>query len=457
MKSVRYEGRDARRFLAALVMDPVVCARVSAIWNGDDLFSSKPENIIAGWCVKYMKKYGTSPGASIRGIYEDWAVGMDSKVVEQVEALLSALNDDWIRDKEHYRTDYVLDVGSELFTRVRVRKAIEESQADLEDRNDVGGAYNRISRVNRVDLKSNKYIRVGLDIDPWMQYVEDNERVRPYVRYQGDLGKFVGNEFCQDSFVVLMASSKRGKSFWLKDLAYRVVRSKYNLAYFDAGDMSRRQVMTRLGRRVLRRPREEGYVDYPIEYNDPTMPPVRERRWLKGVSGVESYREWNRLCRNQDLFRLMNYSARSLTTADLRGNIEDWAREGWMADVVIIDYADILAPPSGVEQTRDQINSNWIDLRKLSQDFHCCVVTATQADAGSYDGKQLKRKNFSDDRRKHDHVTAMLALTVSDDDKDNGITRVSFLDRREGAYSERKEVLVAGCLDIACPVIHSVM
>jgi hypothetical protein len=124
-------------------------------------------------------------------------------------------------------------------------------------------------------------------------------------------------------------------------------------------------------------------------------------------------------------------------------------------DAVVIDYADITAPYPGVKEGRDQINENWMHLRRISQDYHCLVLTATQADADSYSRRLMGRKNFSDDRRKHDHVTAMLGLNVTDEDKEVGITRVNFLDRREGGYTEKGQVWVAGCLAIGCPVLKS--
>jgi len=134
----------------------------------------------------------------------------------------------------------------------------------------------------------------------------------------------------------------------------------------------------------------------------------------------------------------------------------EWAREGWVADVVIVDYADILQPYPGVSDRRDQINENWKMLRRISQDYHCLVLTATQSDAGGYDTKLLRRSNFSEDRRKHDHVTAMLGLNSTVEEKRLGITRVNWLDRRDRDYVEDEQVYVAGCLGIGCPIILSV-
>jgi len=155
------------------------------------------------------------------------------------------------------------------------------------------------------------------------------------------------------------------------------------------------------------------------------------------------------------MFRLCCYSNNSLTVEKISSLLSEWSNDGWEPDAVVLDYADILAPPKGVKEKRDQINENWMHLRRVSQDFHCLVLTATQADAKSYGKRLLTKQNFSDDRRKHDHVTAMLALNALDEEKELGVMRINYLDRREAAYTESGEVWVAGCLDIGCPCMKS--
>ena len=176
---------------------------------------------------------------------------------------------------------------------------------------------------------------------------------------------------------------------------------------------------------------------------------------MKGVSSRECFQKWSKIQRKGDLFRLSCHSNSSLSLDYISSTVADMAREGWVADIVVIDYADILAPPKGIKDTRDQINENWKQMRRISQDFHCLVLTATQADADSYTRKVLGRRNFSDDRRKHDHVTAMLGLNVTDEDKEYGITRVNWLDRRDDEFTEGRQVYVAGCLSIGCPAMKS--
>ena len=147
-------------------------------------------------------------------------------------------------------------------------------------------------------------------------------------------------------------------------------------------------------------------------------------------------------------------SSGSLSVDRLRSLTDEQVREGWVPDVIVIDYADVLTLPQGFEK-RDGIDENWRSLRRLSQDLHCCVVVGTQGDAASYEANLIRAKNFSDARTKNDHVTAALGLNVVEEDKNQGVTRVNWLKRREAEFSESWQVSVAGCLDVGCPLILS--
>ena len=127
----------------------------------------------------------------------------------------------------------------------------------------------------------------------------------------------------------------------------------------------------------------------------------------------------------------------------------------WVPDVIVIDYADIVAPPRGVKEPRDQVNEIWKALRAMSQRQHCLVVTATQTNAASYEAKTLGRQHYANDKRKYAHVTALAGINVTAEEKEAGVARYNWIVLREGQYSSRKCVHVAGCLAIGQPSLVS--
>ena len=154
-------------------------------------------------------------------------------------------------------------------------------------------------------------------------------------------------------------------------------------------------------------------------------------------------------------FRLSTHPNGMLSALDIRSTLTEWARQGWVPDVVCIDYADLLAPMYGHMDSRDQINATWKMLRAISQIFHCLVCTATQADAQSYNGTTITRKNFSNDKRILAHATGIVGVNVADYEKKSGIRRYNWVVGREFGFSESKFVHIAGCLALANPCVRS--
>jgi hypothetical protein len=145
----------------------------------------------------------------------------------------------------------------------------------------------------------------------------------------------------------------------------------------------------------------------------------------------------------------------SINMEQIRSTCLSWSLTGWTPDLVVIDYADILAAISGGLDTRDQINETWKRMRRLSQDLHCCVVTATQADAQSYRQALLDMTNFSEDKRKFSHVTAMIGINQTGQEKEQQVQRLNYLVMRDSDFITEKAVFVGNCLRIANPAVVS--
>jgi hypothetical protein len=130
----------------------------------------------------------------------------------------------------------------------------------------------------------------------------------------------------------------------------------------------------------------------------------------------------------------------------IRADVKSWIKRGWTPDVVVIDYADILAMPSHVKDFRQQIDYNWKSMRALSQEFHVLALTATQTKAAGYTAAKLDMSHFSDDKRKVGQVTGMITLNQSDREAENDVMRLGWIALREGNKLRTSRLVhVAGC------------
>lgn len=155
-------------------------------------------------------------------------------------------------------------------------------------------------------------------------------------------------------------------------------------------------------------------------------------------------------------FKLSTHANGTLTVGMIETLLDTWDRqEGFVPDIIIIDYADLLV--SNKNEFRHQQDDIWKGLRRLSQERHSCVVTVTQADASSYDQDKLKLKNFSEDKRKYAHVTAMYALNQDKmgREKKLGIVRIGELVVREDDFDVSREVYLLQSLRTGQPFLAS--
>jgi hypothetical protein len=186
--------------------------------------------------------------------------------------------------------------------------------------------------------------------------------------------------------------------------------------------------------------------------------------WLKqvdvgeeGLTEIEAKRKLRKFFLSKPRkFRLSSYANGTLSVGVMKSKLAEWKKEGFVPGLIVVDYADIMVADAEVE-FRHQQNYIWKSLRGISQEEDVLLITATQADAASYESNRLGRKNFSEDKRKYAHVTAMYGLNGDKFDREKaiGILRINELVKREGDFSVRNEVVVLQNLKRGRPFLTS--
>jgi hypothetical protein len=470
LKVERYESTKERAVLVGMVTDAAVLGRIASRWKGD-LFLSPYANAVAGMCVEHFRAHGVPPGRGITSLFASWAEeGRSEDTVALVESFLTGLSDEYERS-DPPAAPHVLDMAGEHFNRVRLIRLREELDAHLQA-NNLEKAEQARAACDPVDLGPGSNFDLLGDRAAVEACFREADQIDLF-SYPEALGNFFRGTLQRDFLLAFFAPEKTGKSWWLMDLAYRALLGGNRVAYFDCGDMSEEQV----GRRFLSRvaehpyiPGEDGLWPYAAKVPNWIEPPGvgdecahvnHDDRVFDGpLSFKIAWRAARRLIRQQlgtsKNLRTSFHPNSTINVAGIREKLVAGKREGWIPDVVVIDYADILAnPPGRYENGRDAINATWKQLRALSQELHCLVVTATQADADSYDKKLLSRKNFSEDKRKFAHVNAMCGINVTAAEKEREVYRLNWVMRREGPFSWNKVVHAAGCLAVGNPAVKS--
>lgn len=465
---MRVERRDSsqeKNILTAMIVDRVVLGAIAPKWEkGEGLFKSKWCNLVAGWCVSYFLKYEKAPKRAIEGMFENWASeNQDDVSAKLIEKLLFGLSDSYVTLAKESNSAFIVDTASKYFNRVKKHRLAEAIQAHLDSGED-----------DKAEEEINKFTTVEIGMGAGVNVLHDQNAIReaftskqePLIVYPGALGKFFGGALERDGFIGFLGPEKRGKSWWLMDVAWRGMEQRRKVAYFEVGDMSQNQVIRRLMIRASRQPMKASSVKYPtaIEHDrekDTAEVTFKEKEYPKDLSwqrGWEACQEVinDKLKSTTPLLKLSCHPNSSLSVPGIVSILQLWQRqENWVPDVIVVDYADILAPIKGLLETREQINGTWKALRALSQSTHTLVVTATQANAASYAATTVDQSNFSEDKRKFAHVTGMVGLNVTKAEKELGVMRLNWVVLREGEFTTSKCVHVATCLPLGNPAVRS--
>lgn len=324
-------------------------------------------------------------------------------------------------------------------------------------------ALARLNTFRKVELGTGSYVDLLTDFSA----MEDVFMVaqEAIVEYPDALGEFFGTSLERDGFISFLGSEKKGKTWLMLDLAWRAMEQRRRVAFFEIGDLSQRQILNRFYVRAARHPMKAGDYLWPTKITrfEEGLPEVEWKK-LSFESGIDmqiakaACKETlkSKIRSKKSNLRISTHPNSSISVSGIRNVIDGWEREdGWVPDVIVVDYADILAPEAGYTESRDQINASWKAMRRMSQELHCLVVTATQANAQSYKVNTIDRSNFSEDKRKFAHVTGMIGINQDETEKENNIIRLNWVVLRESGFSTKKCVFAAQCLALASPLVRS--
>jgi hypothetical protein len=465
MQIERFNGAPERRILTGLIVDDEILGKVADKWTKEGLFASRWSNLVGSWCCSYYEKYGKAPRKAIEGLFESWTSKNNEKeTVELVESFLEGLSGEY--ETQESNTAYLVDLAGTHFNKVRLERFTENIRDELEA-GDVNKALQEALAFSHVEIGRTEGVDVLQDTAAIKRAFA--RKSEPIVKYPGALGNFFGSALERDGFIAFEGPEKRGKTGLLLDVAWRAMRQGRKVAFIEAGDMSEGQILLRFMVRACRRPLKATMPGHPVKFpmaldHAPDAPfatvVFEDLDFPTPLTWKHARRVCDKLITKQktdeSLLRLSCHPNSTLSASGVGSLIQTWERQGWgLPDIVCLDYADILAPPAGIRETRDQINMTWKQLRALSQSLHCLVVTATQSDTDSYDRETLTMKNFSEDKRKNSHVTGMVGINQTPGEKRLGLLRLNWLALREEEFSSQTCVHVASCLAIANPTIRS--
>ena len=445
MRITKSDQRIERHILIGLIVSDEFTREIISELDLN-FFQNKAVRTLVKWCIDYFHKYGEPPKKQIQVLYEDESDRLDEDVQEYLGELLQSLSEqyDLEADQIDFNAPFYLDRAIKYFKKRQLKELASKLEVAIEN-DKVDEAEILVHKFKPVERKTEE------DFDPFALKEDELEAAfqtlgEPLFALPGPLGKLMNLQFYRSSFIAFQGAEKVGKTWFLQELMFRALRARRRVAFFEAGDLTKEQRLARLYSRLAGKP----WVPIgDVEVVKVPAPEIVDEELMKfeikevdvpvltAQDVIQAQKKFAKLYRGK--LRFSVHANSTLTPKKIDNILEEWElREDWVPDVIIIDYADILASDQKYTDQRSQINQIWKDLRALSQKWQCSLITATQADAASYKRDTQSLSNFSEDKRKYAHVTAMFALNRTEDERRLGALRVTPLLLREGVVPKQQ-------------------
>jgi len=484
------DTESEKRVLTGAIVSTDFLKTVASLYN-PSYFVNDYARMVMQWCLDYFATYKKSPGKIIQDIFEVDQENIQFEDRDIIATLLLRIS----KQYEHgapFNTDYAVDQAIGYFKRRELHIISENINVHL-SRGDVAKAetsvikqVDRYSRLARVEAGwSNPFTPQNI----YSVFDDSDEAI---FTFPGALGDLVGG-FERDWFIGVMGPMKRGKTWWLQEIALQAVALGLRVVFISL-EMKHKNINKRIFLRIAASGLTDERTIYPYldckkNQDGSCLLPCRTN-FIKLLDGngllpdIGVVPEGYKLCEycRTDRARRKDYSEAVLHVGEKRNpvdyyNVLDMMKafvftygdhlrikaypkfsantaaierdlhlledqEGFIPDVIVIDYADILAPEDMKIRGREGIDDTWKTLGQMAAIRHCLVVTGTQSNRDSIEKLSVRQTHTSEDIRKIAHVDCMLTLNQVPWEKDRGIMRVGIAAHRHEDFSANRQVMV---------------
>jgi len=462
-----------------------------------EYFQSSYSRRIAQWILDYYEMYDEAPGRQIQDIYEKQKESLKEEEADLIAIVLKKLNDVYL-DGGKINDDFYLDEAARYFKSREIKLRSDEALRLIE-----------LGKIEEAESQLVTYKEVAKNQSTWVDpfasdYIEkimrEEEREEVFFKFPGQLGEMIG-PLERGYFMAIMGPYKRGKTWWLGETAYQALLQRLKVAYISL-EMKHKTMSVRIYKRILARAEESGVIVYPVfdcrlNQEGTCDSPNRKNKVTLSRNGVIpeyspnlSYRACD-FCRknfpsqyemktwfdnknvepldSEDLkvtsddirlmyggrnLRIKSYPRFSATLEDIKRDLAILrTTEGFIPDVVVIDYLDILKPTNQHGEERFKLDDLWKTAAGIGEEMHVLMVTATQTNRDALEVRTVSQKHVAELAAKIGHVDLMITLNQTALEARAGIMRIGLLVHRHRDMMRIQECTVLQSLSMGQPLL----
>ncbi len=501
IKIQRVGSEEEKRIMIGLIIDDQFCFECLPLAKLE-FFKLEYARTILGWIQEHHDKYDKAPKDDIDSIFLEKKKSINQSNAKIIETFLSRVSEE--HENSVFNSQYQIDLAKRYFKKRHIEVLTKKMNFLLEKDKIEEAAELLETTSEEIEVEDNSSFYNPLDEDEINQFFI-GDKTKIILNFDGVLGELIGG-IERNNLVVVQGPEKRGKTFWLQQLAFEALHRKLKVIWFSY-EMNKMQTLDRFYKQISALSRTpESPVIFPIfdckknqrgickkkeranKINNllaglakdelpiyEQHPRYKECTYCRGTSDYEvatwhskqkGIKEFNlknirekvegyKTLIGHGNIKIRNYPSFSAGAKEMERDVKFWAKKDFVPDLIISDYLDIQQRDTNVANERDAIWRIWQHAKKMAGIYNCAFLTADQADASARKQKSLDESNFTDDKRKDGILDLKIGLNQSYDEKTQGIMRLNILFKRIGYFNVKREVQVLQCLELGQTMLDS--
>lgn len=422
-----------------------------------EYFETDVSKILVRWIRDYYFNNGNqAPGEEMLDIFQLNEQELDGDEAKTVRIFLKKIAAEY--EGREFNSEYVLPKAFaylELNAYTYKLKLIDRElkRGNLLEAKEI---FNRTSKEIFTQVTSWKSLS-----DPKLLHTWWGEKKYPAMIFHGELGRYMPN-IERGRFYAMLGPAKRGKSFWLMEWGFQGAFSGLNVAYFslEMNDsemdarwkerISGKSIMlhkykdfnipvldcvhnqknkcqmaecTSPGTCVYSEKLRDSYLDHPEhvpctyckDLDDTVFKPthwmMQEKISRLSLKEAKTTQEQLDEHIGENRVRIITFPIASATVEDLERSLDELElHENFIADLVVVDYADILKEDVRLGDKRHRVGDNWQKLSRMAKTRNAIVVSASQGNRGSAKKNRLDVDDVAEDFSKIMTIDGIFAI-----------------------------------------------
>ena len=201
---------------------------------------------------------------------------------------------------------------------------------------------------------------------------------------------------------LLMGAAKSGKSMAMINFAINAAQVGYRVLYITL-EVANTIIADRIDANLSDTPMRE--LDAKAEQVE-----LRIKEKIKTISAMT----------------LHEFPTGTMKVSDLRRLIERYKQQGVIFDLVVIDYADLMAPEHRTDNVQENSRTIYVDLRGVAMEHGFALLTATQTNREGAKKAVASATDVAEDFNKIRIADVVISINVTPEERAANLARLHF-------------------------------